>query len=76
MAITLLLTLSPAELRLLRENSLERVLNNAIFVGERTMHQTRGELSERAGVLVDAVEALKVLASNLWDAARNATWDI
>jgi len=63
---------TPEERRLLIDNSLERVLNNAIYVGTKAMRAKDIGLSERAGILTDDCRAMKDLASRLWNEARNS----
>ena len=63
--------LTKAEETMLLDTSLERVMNNAIFVGMKAMTAKNADLAERAGILVDDCEAMKVLADKLWNHARN-----
>lgn len=59
-----------AEKRLLLENSIERVLNNALWVGDVGMKARDPVVSERAGILVDDVAHLKPLVDKLWREAQ------
>ncbi len=75
MKITIELDLSIPEARHLLSNSLERVMNNAIFVGNKTESVKEASdvgLAERASTLWQDCEALKPLADKLWRTAQEA----
>ena len=61
--------LTKEERRTLLSCSLERVLNNAIWLAERAVNSRNEEVSERAGILLDDLEGsaeVKRLAVRLW----------
>lgn len=64
------MNLTKQEETMLLQNSLERVINNAIFVGTKAMASKNPDTSERAYILVDDCEAMRSLASRLWNDAR------
>jgi hypothetical protein len=64
--------LSEADQRRVMENSIARVLNNAIFVGKQVETSEDEELAERASILWQDCEELISLTRNLWEAVRDA----
>lgn len=65
------LELTDAEMRRLLSISLERVINNAIYVGSAAEDDPVEEVSERASTLWQDCEELKPLLMRLWDGAAN-----
>lgn len=67
---------TPAEMRAIQENSLERVLNNALWIAQRGTGARNEILSERCGILVNdlinGTVPLLPLATRVWDATRAA----
>lgn len=61
---------SPEEKTRLLSNSIERVINNAIWVGEKGMTSKNSHISERSGILVEDLEELKSLMCKLWAEAQ------
>lgn len=72
MKVQIELELTERELRLLLQNSLERVMNNAIYVGTTVEDHTKGHISERASTLWQDCEELKPLTVKLWCTAQEA----
>jgi hypothetical protein len=59
------------KLRLL-QNSIERVMNNAIWVGGEAQNELKGDASERGSTLWQDCEELKPLTCKIWGAAQEA----
>ena len=54
--------------------SLERVLNNALWIAAKGLNAHNVELSERCGILIDDLEGMhdvKAIANKLWCQMRN-----
>lgn len=75
MQITITLTLTESEFIQLRDNSIERVLNNAASVGSKVERLARGSLSEQASALWQDADELNTITTKLWNAARNAAFE-
>lgn len=74
MKITLTLELTEAEARQVLDNSIERVMNNAIHVGSAAqgcIYLSEG-LRENASTLWQDCEELKPITYKLWENVRNA----
>lgn len=69
--ITIELELDLGEQQMLLQTSLERVLNNAIFVGSKA-ERAKGDLGERASTLWQDCEMLLPLTRKVWGAAAEA----
>lgn len=68
------MNLTKEEKSVICEASLERVLNNALWIAGKALNSRNPELAERAGVLIDDLEGRQDMlrvASNLWDHTRN-----
>lgn len=54
--------------------SLERVLNNAIYIAQHAVNARKPELAERAYILLDDLEGndglIKYLAARIWNEER------
>ena len=57
------------------QNSLERVMNNAIFVGQCCEKIKNSMVAERSSTLWQDCEELKDLTCKLWDALRNKVYE-
>lgn len=71
MKVVLELELSDTEVLVFRQNSIERVFHNAIWVGQRFEQQ---DPTERASILWQDCEELKPIVTHLWNSIRNATF--
>ena len=71
LTITVTLVLSQREQAHILQNSIERVLNNAIFVGEKACASKDEATSERGFTLFQDCEDLKEITTKLWNSARN-----
>lgn len=71
MKITITLDLDDAEQNTLLQYSIERVLNNAIYVGGQ-VELAKGGLGERASTLWQDCEDLLPLTRKIWGAAAEA----
>lgn len=74
MKVTITLELSEVDQIHIRQNSIERVMNNAIFVGGKVERVKDESLAERASTLWQDCEELKSVTSRLWNAAREAIY--
>lgn len=68
--------LSREEIFKLRQNSIERVFNNAIEVGTDGEKELSGLAAERASTLWQDAEDLKELVDKLWRTAQNETFNL
>jgi len=64
MKLTVTIEVSATDMQLLRQNSLERVLNTGIEVADQSKH-------EDAWIFGEDIHLLKSLASRLWYAASS-----
>lgn len=65
--------LTPEEKQLICETSLERVLQNALWIAGKGLDSKNSKLSERCGTLIDDLEGqtdMLQLASRMWNEAR------
>lgn len=76
MKITIELELTDADVCKLRQNSLERVMNTAITVGDWAERHGSDLISEYGSDLQQDARELKRLATQLWFAAREGTLKI
>lgn len=67
MEVTLTLSLTEAQIRFLRENSLERVFNTAIFFSGRSRHPD-------ASINHEDLRRTKYFVTYLWNMVREATF--
>lgn len=65
---------SKEDIRDLRENSIERVLNTALKLAEYAIKSKDPNISELGWINKDDIEALKDLTVRIWNDARNETW--
>jgi hypothetical protein len=77
MRVTITLELSKQAEHSLLQNSIERVMNNAIYVGRKAERSWRQDetSAERASILHQDCEELKPLVCALWNAARESLMD-
>jgi hypothetical protein len=64
------MSLSDQERLQLLTCSIERVINNALWLADKGMKSKSAEVSERAWILQDDLEALKPLLCRLWSNAQ------
>ena len=65
--------LTENEKRTILETSLERVLNNALWIAGKGLNSRNTDLSERCGILIDDLEgqqAVALIADKLWSHVR------
>jgi len=75
--LTIEIEMSSENIRRLRENSILRVMNNAIFVGEKGEQKFQSDdLRERASTLWQDCEELKLIVNDLWRSAQNAAFPV
>lgn len=74
--VTLELELTYKDIMRIRQNSIERVLNNAIFIGGEVEHSKNPDLSERGSILWQDCEELKPTVDKLWNRTRNALFNL
>jgi hypothetical protein len=75
MKVTIELELSAKDIKLIRINSIERVMNNAIAVGLVGEQQLKSQGDkECASTLWQDCEDLKSTVDKLWNSVRNQTW--
>lgn len=71
--ITLTITLTPKEINDITENSMERVMNNAIDVGGYVERESKSDgYAERGSTLWQDCEDLKWTVNKLWNQTRDA----
>ena len=79
MKLTVTIDLTKLEEAQLGQNSIERVLNNAIFVGgevdEAGEVTVPEDMAERASILWQDCEELKPLVCKIWAALQNARFE-
>jgi hypothetical protein len=72
MRFTIVVSLSENEAQTFRQNSLERVLNNAIHCGQLGETRFKNQLDrEKASTLWQDVEEVKPLLDGIWKSVQN-----
>lgn len=75
MKITVEIELTAFQMGLIRGNSLERVLNNAIYVGGAGEHELKNESDrEAASILWQDCSDMKPTLMTIWHAVSNAVF--
>lgn len=72
MKLTIEIEVTEREATYIRTCSLERVMNNALWLAEKAARSRNEEVSERAGIALDDIPPTRDIAAPLWNAVRDA----